>query len=423
MLGYESQEAAEAAYLTEMPSEFFGGIREVALGELEQYRKGDPVFAEDSDRDGVDDMTDRAGKTVAQTVAEWAKQFEALLQKSGSLGAFRDSLEDLYDEMPTDAFTATFAEAMLAAELMGRFEVVEENDLAESDVELAETPPLVAETPPLVAEDPEFAKNCNPAKSHLCGGSCVPLTKKCRSKASPEVATVMDYVTSKGGSAEPAPETKPKKPRKKAAPKTEEPEIESIGAAIASSPTLQKAATKSSRVAEAMQKLKDVDEKVGGPVREKIREFVKKNPNAIEDIAVSAVAVAGQFALMPQADVATASLLQGAIGVVARSGMRSGKRVKEELKADPEALKSAQGILKVSRKVLSDFRGRDLQETLIGDAIGPSIANASGAAVGGGWLGTIVGTVAAVGGAPKAAKAIRQRIQSTGSNEPIPATT
>ena len=476
MLGYESQDVAELAYLREMPEDFFGGIRTVTLAELEQYRKpapvnmsiadadgyGDPIdyrncanckfsrtarpdgsgwlncdkhdfetsadmvcfhwegqsgeFVEDPDLDGVDEMVDRAGKPIAKTVADWTGQLSEALFQADDLPAFREQLERLYDDLPADAFTATFAEAMLAAELMGRFEVVEEHESAASDVELAETSPLRAEA--------DFAggHNCTSGKSHKCGTRCIPLTKKCKSPASTETKAVMDHVAATAPKAEAPAGTKPKKPRKKAEPKAPEP-TDSIGEIVTKSKTLQEAAAKSSRVADAVQKLRDADEKIGGPVREKIREFVKKNPNALEDIAVSAAAVVGQFTLMPQADVATASLLQGAIGVVTRSGVRAGKRVKEELKADPEALKSGQGILKVSRKVLSDFKGRDLQETLIGDAIGPSVANASGAAVGGGWLGTIVGTVAAVGGAPKAAKAIRQGIQSTGEDRPIEATT
>ena len=146
---------------------------------------------------------------------------------------------------------------------------------------------------------------------------------------------------------------------------------------------------------------------------------MKKNPGAVEDMAVSALAMAGQFALMPNADVATASILQGAIGVVARSGMRGGMRIKDELKADPKMLKSGQGILKLSRKVLSDFKGAELREKLIGDAIGPSISNAAGAAVGGGLAGAVVGTVAGIKGVPKAATSVRKALESTGTKPMI----
>lgn len=39
MVGYESQDAAEEAYRSEMPSKFFGGIKKVTFADLEKYRK------------------------------------------------------------------------------------------------------------------------------------------------------------------------------------------------------------------------------------------------------------------------------------------------------------------------------------------------------------------------------------------------
>jgi hypothetical protein len=39
MIGYDSVEAAKAAYLTEMPEEYFGRIREVTVADLEQYKR------------------------------------------------------------------------------------------------------------------------------------------------------------------------------------------------------------------------------------------------------------------------------------------------------------------------------------------------------------------------------------------------
>lgn len=39
MIGYDSVDAAKAAYLTEMPEEYFGRIREIAIADLEQYRR------------------------------------------------------------------------------------------------------------------------------------------------------------------------------------------------------------------------------------------------------------------------------------------------------------------------------------------------------------------------------------------------
>jgi hypothetical protein len=144
------------------------------------------------------------------------------------------------------------------------------------------------------------------------------------------------------------------------------------------------------------------------PMIAQLKAQAQANPGAVEDIAVAAIAMAGQFALMPQADLATAALMQGAIGVATRAGARTGKRVREELKQDPNTLKSLQGVLKLGRGILSDLMSQETQEKMIGDAIGPSLAAGTGAAVGGGLAGAVAGTGAAVGGAPRAAAAIRQ---------------
>jgi hypothetical protein len=45
MIGYDSMESAKAAYLTEMPEEYFGRIREIAIADLERYKRV-PSFAE-----------------------------------------------------------------------------------------------------------------------------------------------------------------------------------------------------------------------------------------------------------------------------------------------------------------------------------------------------------------------------------------
>ncbi|MEH1789639.1 MAG: hypothetical protein V7L23_29815 [Nostoc sp.] len=39
LLGYESLDDAKAAYLREMPLDYFGGIREIGINDLDQYRK------------------------------------------------------------------------------------------------------------------------------------------------------------------------------------------------------------------------------------------------------------------------------------------------------------------------------------------------------------------------------------------------
>lgn len=175
---------------------------------------------------------------------------------------------------------------------------------------------------------------------------------------------------------------------------------------IESHPEIQVAAKRVGAIARAMESVKSMGD--GHAAIAKLKEAAQANPGAVEDIAVAAIAMAGQFALMPQADLATAALMQGAIGVATRAGARTGKRIREELKTDPNTLKSLQGVLKLGKGILSDLMSQESQEKMIGDAIGPTLAAGTGAAVGGGLAGAVAGTGAAVGGAPRAAAAIRQ---------------
>jgi hypothetical protein len=194
--------------------------------------------------------------------------------------------------------------------------------------------------------------------------------------------------------------------RRSLQPKAPTPTPAPISVQIESHPEIQTAAKRVGAIARAMESVKSLGE--NNPAIAKLKAQAQANPGAVEDIAVAAIAMAGQFALMPQADLATAALMQGAIGVATRAGARTGKRVREEMKADPNALKSLQGVIKLGRGILSDLMSQETQEKMIGDAIGPTLAAGTGAAVGGGLAGAVAGTGAAVGGAPRAAAAIRQ---------------
>lgn len=214
-----------------------------------------------------------------------------------------------------------------------------------------------------------------------------------------------------GGALESTPvETKPTPNRPKVTPRKGErkslrPKAQTPIEHIETSPEIQAAAAQSPKIASAIQQIKK-----NPSILEKVQAAAINNPGAVEDIAVAAIAMAGQFALMPQADLATAALMQGAIGVATRAGARAGKRIREELKTDPNTLKSLQGAIKLGKGILSDLMSKETQEKMISDAIGPAMAAGTGAAVGGGLAGTVAGTGAAVGAAPKAAGAIRQTI-------------
>jgi hypothetical protein len=252
-------------------------------------------------------------------------------------------------------------------------------------------------------------KNCK--KGVNCGGTCISAKRKCGG-AKPS-AKVKAKAKSKGGGGGGG-EVKPKDDAPIVAPSTKPTEF----LELLETPTIVAAATKSSRIRDAIDRLKDADKKMGAPVREKVRDWIRKNPGATEDIAVSAIAMAGQFGLMPNADLGTAAMLQGAIGVTARSGLRVGKRIKAELQAKPNALRSTQGIMATSKKVLSDLRGPGFREKLIGDLVGPVLGGGGGAAAGGGILGAIVGTTAAVKGTPIVAAAIEKGLKSKRTKKP-----
>lgn len=215
---------------------------------------------------------------------------------------------------------------------------------------------------------------------------------------------------------QPKPQLKPKstiaKPRKgdrrSLQPKTPTPQATPapIVQQVESHPEIQVAAKRVGAISRAVESVKSMGD--SNPAIAKLKATAQANPGAVEDIAVAAIAMAGQFALMPQADLATAALMQGAIGVATRAGARTGKRVREELKQDPNTLKSLQGVIKLGKGILSDLMSQETQEKMIGDAIGPAMAAGTGAAVGGGLAGAVAGTGAAVGGAPRAAAAIRQ---------------
>ncbi|MCC5644766.1 DUF935 domain-containing protein [Nostoc sp. CHAB 5824] len=138
MLGYYSLGAARDAYLVEMPKEFFGGIAEVTPADLEQYRRQKPVdlstskslpiaanFAEQQ-KDGADLYAEQLQERSAPIVSSWLEQIRGLVQESESFEEVRDRLFDLFPKLDTAEFTELMAQAMMATEAGGRFEVVNE---------------------------------------------------------------------------------------------------------------------------------------------------------------------------------------------------------------------------------------------------------------------------------------------------------
>jgi hypothetical protein len=58
MAGFDSEDEAKAAYLREMPGDYFGGIREIDLKELSQYRKNQPQDFSEQVSDVKGQLTD-----------------------------------------------------------------------------------------------------------------------------------------------------------------------------------------------------------------------------------------------------------------------------------------------------------------------------------------------------------------------------
>ncbi|MDM9583128.1 DUF935 family protein [Nostoc sp. GT001] len=138
MLGYENLKAAKLAYLQEMPVDFFGGIQEVTVESLEQYKRQPPVslstsrslpiatnFAE-LDLDGVDLYAQQLQERSAPIITDWIEQIRGLVQESESFEEVRDRLFDLFPKLNTQDFTELMAQAMMATEAGGRFEVLNE---------------------------------------------------------------------------------------------------------------------------------------------------------------------------------------------------------------------------------------------------------------------------------------------------------
>lgn len=127
MLGYPDLKSAREAYLAEMPVEYFGGIQEVLVANLEQYRKPSPSFAEE-DEDAVDVLARRLADESAPLVSNWVEQVRAVVGSAKSFEDVRDRLVDLYPQINSGDFAEVLGQAMIISEAAGRYEVIQETD-------------------------------------------------------------------------------------------------------------------------------------------------------------------------------------------------------------------------------------------------------------------------------------------------------
>ncbi|MBH8566734.1 DUF935 family protein [Nostoc sp. CENA67] len=137
LIGYANLKTARDAYLAEMPIDYLGGVQEVTVESLEQYKRT-PVslstsrslpiatnFAE-TEKDGADLYATQLQERSAPIITDWIEQIRGLVQESESFEEARDRLFELFPKLDTTDLTEIMTQAMMATEALGRFEVVQE---------------------------------------------------------------------------------------------------------------------------------------------------------------------------------------------------------------------------------------------------------------------------------------------------------
>ena len=71
-------------------------------------------------------MQPQLASNVQQATSPWFAQIRKLVESAGSLEQIRDGLEQLIPNMTLDQFALAMGEAMAAAQLAGRYEVLQE---------------------------------------------------------------------------------------------------------------------------------------------------------------------------------------------------------------------------------------------------------------------------------------------------------
>jgi hypothetical protein len=129
-------------------------------------------FAE-SESDTVDAYTQQALKSSEGLFAAFVDRFQQLLEGSSKLEEVRDKVFALYADLPASDFAEVMGSAIAAAELAGRYEVLQEGEV-ESEVDLAETLEFAKK-----GVKSGTLKQCK--KGYSCGYSCISKAKQCQS--------------------------------------------------------------------------------------------------------------------------------------------------------------------------------------------------------------------------------------------------
>jgi phage gp29-like protein len=80
----------------------------------------------DNDPSPVTDYTVKLAKSADEIVAEWVKMIRAKVDGSADLNALQEDLLSMYGDLPTEDLTKVMSLAFAAADLAGRFDVVQE---------------------------------------------------------------------------------------------------------------------------------------------------------------------------------------------------------------------------------------------------------------------------------------------------------
>jgi len=82
-------------------------------------------FAESDPDDLADVYANDLREQMVEPVSGMLEPIQALLDSAGSLEAFRDGLNKLYPDMPAAEFTELMTDALVAAELAGRVDILD----------------------------------------------------------------------------------------------------------------------------------------------------------------------------------------------------------------------------------------------------------------------------------------------------------
>lgn len=129
MAGYSTKANAKKAYLEVAPNELFGEIRAINISELQQYRKG-------KIKDAAEEYSEQAIEAVLPEIDKWRrrinKEVQAVnrlpLNSEAKFAELQERLYSLYSELNEDKYTEVLGEAIAAAEVTGRWEIIKQED-------------------------------------------------------------------------------------------------------------------------------------------------------------------------------------------------------------------------------------------------------------------------------------------------------